>query len=102
MYRLPPANRACCKTSAIRVEIGIPGTFSGILKKQNKHILFSEVLGEARMVAEQRGINPQKSPLLFQSVFDSILKEKINLNVVLVYVCFLWFYLYFYQVLLVQ
>ena len=52
---------------------------------ENKNILFSEVLGEARMVAEQKGINPQKSPLLFQSVFDNILNEKINLNVVLVY-----------------
>ena len=52
---------------------------------ENKNILFSEVLGEARMVAEQKGINPQNSPLLFQSVFDNILNEKINLNVVLVY-----------------
>lgn len=52
---------------------------------ENKSILFSEVLGEARMVAEQKGINPQNSPLLFQSVFDSVLNEKINLNVVLVY-----------------
>ena len=52
---------------------------------ENKNILFSEVLGEARMVAEQKGINPKNSPLLFQSVFDNILNEKINLNVVLVY-----------------
>ena len=52
---------------------------------ENKNILYSEVLGEARMVAEQKGINPQNSPLLFQSVFDNILNEKINLNVVLVY-----------------
>jgi len=50
---------------------------------ENKHILFSEVLGEARVAAEQRNINPQTSPLLFQSVFEQILKDKINLHVVL-------------------
>tara|TARA_B100001964_G_C14196724_1_gene583775 strand:- start:387 stop:1649 length:1263 start_codon:yes stop_codon:yes gene_type:complete len=50
---------------------------------ENKHILFSEVLGESRVVAEQRGINPQSSPLLFQQVFDSVLKDKIYLQVVL-------------------
>ncbi len=50
---------------------------------ENKHILFSEVLGEARVAAEQKNINPQTSPLLFQSVFEQILKDKINLHVVL-------------------
>ena len=43
----------------------------------NKNILFSEVLSETRMTAERKGINPQSSPLLFQTVFDSVLKEKI-------------------------
>jgi len=51
---------------------------------ENKHILFSEVLGETRMVAERRGINPQSSPLLFQSLFDNVLKEKIHLQVILI------------------
>ena len=50
---------------------------------ENKHILFSEVLGESRVAAEQKNINPQTSPLLFQSVFEQILKDKINLHVVL-------------------
>ena len=49
----------------------------------NKHILFSEVLAETRMVAEKRGLNPQNSPLLFQELFDSVLKDKIYLKVVL-------------------
>ena len=50
----------------------------------DKHILFSEVLAETRMVAERRGISPQVSPMLFQEVFDSVLKEKIYLKVVLI------------------
>ena len=50
----------------------------------DKKILFSEVLGETRMAAERKGINPQSSPMLFQSLFDSVLKEKIYLNVVLI------------------
>tara|TARA_Y100000590_G_scaffold464148_1_gene632894 strand:- start:1245 stop:2510 length:1266 start_codon:yes stop_codon:yes gene_type:complete len=50
---------------------------------ENNHILFSEVLGESRMLAEQKNINPQTSPMLFQSVFDAVLKEKINIAVVL-------------------
>ena len=50
----------------------------------NKNILFSEVLGETRMYAQQKGIDPQGSPLLFQDLFDSILKDKIYLQVVLV------------------
>ena len=50
---------------------------------ENKHILFSEVLGESRVAAEQKNINPQTTPLLFQSVFEQILKDKINLHVVL-------------------
>ena len=50
---------------------------------ENKHILFSEVLGESRVAAEQKNINPQTSPMLFQSVFEQILKDKINLHVVL-------------------
>ena len=50
----------------------------------DKHILFSEVLAETRMVAERKGISPQGSPMLFQEVFDSVLKEKIYLKVVLI------------------
>ena len=50
----------------------------------DKKILFSEVLGETRMAAERKGINPQSSPMLFQSLFDSVLKEKIYLSVVLI------------------
>ena len=50
---------------------------------ENKQILFSEVLGEARMIAGRKGINPDTSPFIFQSVFDSVLKEKIQLQVVL-------------------
>ena len=49
----------------------------------DKHILFSEVLGEARMVADKKGISPQSSPSLFKKVFDSVLKDKIYLKVVL-------------------
>jgi peptidyl-prolyl cis-trans isomerase SurA len=49
----------------------------------NKHVLFSEVLGEARMLAERRGISPQSAPSLFKQVFDSVLKDKIYLKVVL-------------------
>ena len=33
----------------------------------DKKILFSEVLGETRMAAERKGINPQSSPMLFQN-----------------------------------
>ena len=50
----------------------------------NKSILFSEVLSESRMKAERKGVSPQSSPLLFQNIFDSVLKEKIYLNVVLI------------------
>ena len=49
----------------------------------DKHILFSEVLGEARMIAERKGVSPQTSPSLFKRVFDSVLKDKIYLKVVL-------------------
>ena len=49
----------------------------------DKHVLFSEVLGEARMIAERKGISPQSSPSLFKQVFDSVLKDKIYLKVVL-------------------
>jgi peptidyl-prolyl cis-trans isomerase SurA len=49
----------------------------------DKHILFSEVLGEARMVADKKGVFPQSSPSLFKKVFDSVLKDKIYLKVVL-------------------
>ena len=50
----------------------------------DKHILFSEVLAETRMVAERKGVSPQSSPLLFQDIFDSVLKEKIYLRVILI------------------
>ncbi len=50
----------------------------------NKTILFSEVLSETRMLAEQKNISPQESPLMFQRLFDSILKDKIYLKVVLI------------------
>ena len=50
----------------------------------NKNILFSEVLSESRMKADRKGVSPQSSPLLFQNIFDSVLKEKIYLNVVLI------------------
>ena len=49
----------------------------------DKHVLFSEVLGEARMIAERKGISPQSSPSLFKQVFDSVLKDKVYLKVVL-------------------
>ena len=49
----------------------------------NKTILFSEVLSEARMLAEQKNVSPQKTPFVFQKIFDSILKDKIYLKVVL-------------------
>ena len=50
----------------------------------DKTILFSEVLSETRMLAEQKNISPQGSPLMFQRLFDSILKDKIYLKVVLI------------------
>tara|TARA_B100001142_G_scaffold42187_1_gene37903 strand:- start:7841 stop:9103 length:1263 start_codon:yes stop_codon:yes gene_type:complete len=50
----------------------------------DKTILFSEVLSETRMLAEQKNISPQESPLMFQRLFDSILKDKIYLKVVLI------------------
>ena len=50
----------------------------------DKTILFSEVLSETRMLAEQKKISPQESPLLFQRLFDTILKDKIYLKVVLI------------------
>ena len=49
-----------------------------------KTILFSEVLSETRMLAEQKNISPQNSPLMFQKLFDKILKDKIYLKVVLI------------------
>lgn len=50
----------------------------------DKTILFSEVLSETRMLAEQKKISPQTSPLMFQKLFDRILKDKIYLKVVLI------------------
>ena len=50
----------------------------------NKNILFSEVLSETRMLAEQKGLSPQESPFLFQQLFDTILKDKIYLKIVLI------------------
>ena len=50
----------------------------------DKTILFSEVLSETRMLAEQKNISPQNSPLMFQKLFDRILKDKIYLKVVLI------------------
>jgi peptidyl-prolyl cis-trans isomerase SurA len=50
----------------------------------DKTVLFSEVLSETRMLAEQKKISPQESPLLFQRLFDAILKDKIYLKVVLI------------------
>ena len=35
----------------------------------DKTILFSEVLSETRMLAEQKNISPQNSPLMFQKLF---------------------------------
>tara|TARA_B110000438_G_scaffold139485_1_gene134750 strand:- start:806 stop:2038 length:1233 start_codon:yes stop_codon:yes gene_type:complete len=49
----------------------------------DKHVLFSEVLGESRMIAERKGISPQSSPSSFKQIFDSVLKDKIYLKVVL-------------------
>ena len=45
----------------------------------NKNILFSEVLSETRMLAEQKGLCPQESPFLFQQLFDTILKGAVNI-----------------------
>jgi len=50
----------------------------------DKNILFSEVLSETRMLAEQKRISPKDSPLMFQRLFDTILKDKIYLKVVLI------------------
>lgn len=50
----------------------------------DKNILFSEVLSETRMLAEQKQISPQSSPLMFQKLFDQILKDKIYLKIVLI------------------
>ena len=50
----------------------------------DKTILFSEVLSETRMLAEQKKISPQNSPLMFQKLFDRVLKDKIYLKVVLI------------------
>mgnify|MGYP002844327978 CR=1 FL=1 len=50
----------------------------------DKNILFSEVLSETRMLAEQKNISPQDSPLMFQRLFDAVLKDKIYLKVVLI------------------
>ena len=50
----------------------------------DKTILFSEVLSETRMLAEQKKISPQNSPLMFQGLFDRVLKDKIYLKVVLI------------------
>ena len=50
----------------------------------DKTILFSEVLSETRMLAEQKQISPQTSPLLFQKLFDRILKDKVYLKIVLI------------------
>ena len=50
----------------------------------DKTILFSEVLSETRMLAEQKQISPQNSPLLFQKLFDRILKDKVYLKIVLI------------------
>ena len=36
------------------------------------------------MLAEQKKISPQNSPLMFQKLFDRVLKDKIYLKVVLI------------------
>ena len=42
----------------------------------DKTILFSEVLSETRMLAEQKQISPQTSPLLFKNFLIEYLKIK--------------------------
>jgi len=56
----------------------------GVLAQvDNKIILYSSVLEESFFEAQKRKINPQESPFLFKSLFNSILKQKIQRAVVL-------------------
>ena len=49
----------------------------------NSMVLKSDVLEQSVMVAKQKNINPQKTPLAFEKIFNSVLIEKINRLVVL-------------------
>jgi len=46
-------------------------------------VLKSDVLEQSFMVAKQKNVNPQSSPLLFEKIFNSVLNEKIDRLVVL-------------------
>lgn len=49
----------------------------------NNIVLKSDVLEQSIMIAKQKNINPQKTPLVFEKIFNSVLSEKINRLVVL-------------------
>ena len=46
-------------------------------------VLKSDVLEQSFLVAKQKNVNPQSSPLLFEKIFNSVLNEKIDRLVVL-------------------
>ena len=49
----------------------------------DKAILRSDVINQAQIIAKERGIDPQKTPLSFESVFQQTLEENIDRLLVL-------------------
>ena len=49
----------------------------------DRHILKSEVLEQTLLLAQQKNINPQKTPLLLEKLYNKVLNERIDRLVVL-------------------
>ena len=49
-------------------------------------VLFSDVLEETNLLAQQQQINPSSNPYLFDRLFDSVLNQQINKKAILSFV----------------
>ncbi len=49
----------------------------------NRAVLRSDVINQAQITAKEKGVDPQKTPLAFESVFQQILEENIDRLLVL-------------------
>jgi len=50
----------------------------------NRSVLRSDIINQAQLVAKERGIDPQKTPLAFEDVFQKTLEENIERLLVLI------------------
>ena len=63
---------------------GSQNHIDGIVAVVNNNIVLkSDVLEQSVLISKQKNINPQKTPLLFEKIFNLVLEEKINRLVVL-------------------